>query len=199
MIQADWDNPFSQWIVAVSDATLRNRWWGDVADRSDRLIEWFAQPDHECPAAIAPLDALSGAIADPAGLTSPEQSVADFLSGLGLTPLSEPQLRAILTAYLLRDDQSDAQISESVEIMRTMSPEDRASFERLYESMEYYADLLSEDHEDQEVIDLVRQVFVTRRPEIERLFEEVIMPALLTTPWLTESLAQGRFCTGCAG
>lgn len=198
MIQADWNNPFSQWIVAVSDATLRKRWWGDVADRSDRLIEWFAQPDHECPAAIIPLDALAGALADSANVSTPERSVADFLDGLGLTPLSEAQLQAILAAYLMQDDQSDEQLSESAEIMRSMPSKNRAMFEGLYASLEYYADLLSDDDEDQEVIDLVRQVLVARRHEIERLTEEVILPALLTSPWLVESLTQGRFCTGCA-
>lgn len=197
MIDVDWNNPFSQWIVAVADAVLRRRWWGDTVNRSDLLIEWLARPDHSCPAAIAPLDALSRALADTASLSSPEQSVADFLSEIGLSPLGDTELKLVLAAYVVRSDQTDGQIRESAEIMRTMRPEDQEILRGLYVHLEYYADLLSDDEEDRQAVESVRQVFVTHRAEVDRLTDEILLPGLRASPWLLPSLREARFCQGC--
>lgn len=146
-----WNTPVSRLIVTIAWTVILNRpwigkgqWREQIEKSSNAVMDWVADEPASGELIIA-LDEFSSGISEVVGADEFMSRCECLQRSLRLEPVKREQLGALLALFVLRESQTDDELTASLGVFRKVLSEfDLSSLSDVVKGVMYLADLLAE-------------------------------------------------------
>lgn len=193
--EIQWSTPVSQFIVAIAWTVILNRpwvskgqWRVEIDNSSNALMDWVSDEPTSFELIMA-LDEFSSGLPEVVNAEDLMSRYDTFQHSLGLEPVEREQLGALLALFVLREPQSDDELTESLSVFwKVLSEFDIYSLPDVVKGIMYLADLLTEGEATSTILPQVRGLYREDEAEIAEFKNNVLLPALNSPSWFLRVL-----------
>lgn len=175
----------------------KGQWRGQIEKSSNAVMDWVADEPGSKELIVA-LDEFSSGISEVFGAENFISRCDCLQRSLGLEPVKREQLGALLALFVLRESQSDDELTESLGVFwKMMSEFDLYSLPDVVKGLMYMANLLVEGEEPSIILFRVRGLYEEDASEIAGFKNDVLIPVLDSPSWflpVLRSASTHRLC-----